>query len=94
MEETRVDSRAAWMTAWLVLAILSVSYGSPLLIVVGMKPIQESLGIQRSVVALAGALVWVGTGAGGIFMGWLADRIGIRRTVLIGGCMIAGGLAL
>ena len=94
MEETRVDGRAAWMTAWLVLAILSVSYGSPLLIVVGMKPIQESLGIQRSVVALAGALVWVGTGAGGIFMGWLADRIGIRRTVLIGGCMIAGGLAL
>jgi MFS family permease len=94
VEETRVDSRAAWMTAWLVLAILSVSYGSPLLIVVGMKPIQESLGIERSVVALAGALVWVGTGAGGIFMGWLADRIGIRPTVFIGGCMIAGGLAL
>jgi MFS family permease len=94
VEETRVDSRASWKTAWLVLAILSVSYGSPLLIVVGMKPIQESLGIERSVVALAGALVWVGTGAGGIFMGWLADRIGIRPTVIIGGCMIAGGLAL
>jgi len=94
VEETRVDSRTSWKTSWLVLAILSVSYGSPLLIVVGMKPIQESLGIDRSVVALAGALVWVGTGAGGIFMGWLADRIGIRRTVLIGGCMIAGGLAL
>ena len=59
-----------------------------------MKPIQESLGIDRSVVALAGALVWVGTGAGGIFMGWLADRIGIRPTVVIGACMIAGGLAL
>jgi MFS family permease len=94
VEETRVDSRVAWKTAWLVLAILSVSYGSPLLIVVGMKPIQESLGIERSVVALAGALVWVGTGAGGILMGWLADRIGIRRTVLIGAGMIAGGLAL
>ncbi len=94
MEETRVDSRVAWRTAWLVLAILSVSYGSPLLIVVGMKPIQESLGIERSVVALAGALVWVGTGAGGILMGWLADRIGIRRTVMIGAAMIAGGLAL
>ena len=94
MEETRVDSQAAWKTSWLVLAILSVSYGSPLLIVVGMKPIQESLGIERSVVALAGALVWIGTGAGGIFMGWLADRIGIRRTVTIGACMIGGGLGL
>jgi MFS family permease len=89
-----VDSPASWKTAWLVLAILSVSYGSPLLVVVGMKPIQEALGIDRSVVALAGSLVWVGTGAGGIVMGWLADRVGIRRTVVIGACMIACGLAL
>ncbi len=49
--------------------------------VVGLKPIQDSLGTDRSVVALAGALVWVGTGLGGIMMGWLAERIGIRRTV-------------
>jgi len=89
-----VDSRASWKTAWLVLAILSVSYGSPLVIVVGMKPMQEALGTDRSVLALAGALVWVGTGSGGILMGWLADRIGLRRTVTIGACMIAGGLAL
>src|SRR6185436_4739851 len=78
-----VDSRASWKTAWLALAILSVSYGSPLVIVVGMKPMQEALGTDRSVLALAGALVWVGTGSGGILMGWLADRIGVRRTVAI-----------
>ena len=89
-----VDSRASWKTAWLVLAILSVSYGSPLVIVVGMKPMQEALGTDRSVLALAGALVWVGTGSGGILMGWLADRIGLARTVTIGIGMIAGGLAL
>ena len=89
-----VDSRASWKTAWLVLAILSISYGSPLVIVVGMKPMQEALGTERSVLALAGALVWVGTGSGGILMGWLADRIGVARTVMIGTCMIAGGLAL
>src|SRR4051794_24083696 len=62
-----VESKASWRTAWLILAILSVSFGSSLLIVVGMKPIQESLGTDRSVVALAGAFLWVGTGAGGIF---------------------------
>ncbi|WP_296384976.1 MFS transporter [Reyranella sp.] len=89
-----VDSRASWRMAWLVLAILSVSYASPLLIVVGMKPMQEALGTERSVLALAGSLVWVGTGSGGILMGWLADRIGLRRTVSIGAVMIAGGLAL
>ena len=41
---TSVESKASWRTAWLILAILSVSFGSSLLIVVGMKPIQESLG--------------------------------------------------
>src|SRR4051794_18128784 len=89
-----VDSRASWRMAWLVLAILSVSYASPLLIVVGMRPMQEALGTDRSVLALAGSLVWIGTGSGGILMGWLADRIGLRRTVAIGAVMIAGGLAL
>ena len=88
-----VESRASWRAAWTTLAILSISFGSPLLIVVGMKPMQETLGTERAVLALAGALVWIGTGAGGIFMGWLADRIGLRTTITIGACMIAGGLA-
>ena len=79
-----IESRASWVAACATLATLSISYGAPLLVVVGLKPIQESLGTDRSVVALAGALVWVGTGLGGIMMGWLAERIGIRCTVMIG----------
>jgi MFS family permease len=85
-----IESRASWTAACLTLAILSISYGAPLLVVVGLKPIQEALGTDRSVVALAGALVWVGTGVGGIMMGWLADRIGIRLTASIGAVMGAG----
>src|SRR5262245_13022667 len=99
MEETAaghrsVESRDSWRMAWMTLGLLSISFGSPLLIVVGMKPMQEALGTDRAVLALAGALVWIGTGAGGIFMGWLADRIGLRTTVAIGATMIAAGLAL
>jgi MFS family permease len=94
MGAEQVDSRTAWKAAWMTLAILSVSYGSPLIIVVGMKTMQADLGTGRSLLALAGSLVWIGTGAGGIFMGWLADRIGVRATVAIGATMIAGGLAL
>jgi MFS family permease len=89
-----IESRASWVAAFLTLGILSISYGAPLLVVVGLKPIQDSLGTDRSVVALAGALVWVGTGLGGILMGWLADRIGIRLTASIGAVMMAAGLAL
>ena len=89
-----IESRASWTAALITLGILSISYGSPLLVVVGLKPIQDALGTDRSVVALAGALVWVGTGLGGIMMGWLADRFGIRFTASIGAVMMAAGLAL
>ena len=89
-----IEGPRSWRAAWLTLAILSVSFGSPLLIVVGLKPMQEALGTERSVLVLAGSFAWVGTGAGGILMGWLADRIGVRATVAIGACMIAGGLVL
>jgi MFS family permease len=89
-----IEGRESWKAAWTTLAILSISFGSPLLIVVGMKPMQEALGTERSVLALAGALVWIGTGAGGVLMGWLADRIGVRATVAISASMMAAGLAL
>ena len=89
-----IEGPASWRAAWITLAVLSISFGSPLLIVVGLKPMQEALGTERATLALAGSLVWVGTGAGGILMGWLADRIGVRATVAIGACMVAGGLAL
>src|SRR5260370_106439 len=89
-----IESRDSWKAAWVTLAILSISFGAPLLIVVGMKPMQEALGTERSVLALAGALVWVGTGAGGVLMGWRADRMGVRETVAIAASMMAAGLAL
>ena len=75
---TSIEGRQSGVAAGLTLAVLSISYGAPLLVVVGLKPMQDGFATDRSVIALAGALVWVGTGFGGIPMGWLADRIGIR----------------
>jgi MFS family permease len=89
-----IESRRSWIAACLTLAVLSIGYGAPLLVVVGLKPIQATLASDRSIIALAGALVWVGTGLGGILMGWVADRIGIRATTSIGAICTAAGLAL
>ena len=89
-----MESRASWVAACVTLAILAISYGSPLLIVVGLKPMTEVLGTDRSTIALAGSLVWIGTGVGGIPMGWLADRLGIRAIVALGAVMMAAGLAV
>jgi MFS family permease len=89
-----VENRASWITASVTLAILSVAYGSTLLIVVGLRVMELDLDVSRSTLALAGALIWIGTGLGGIFMGWVSDRIGIRASVLMGAVMIALGLTI
>jgi MFS family permease len=89
-----IECRSSWVAASITLAILSVSYGAPLIVVVGLKPIAASLDTDRSLVALAGSLIWLGTGLGGIMMGWIADRIGMRPIAIFGAAMTALGLAV
>ncbi len=89
-----IESPLSWRAAFLTLAILSVSFGSPLLVVVGLRDMQAAMHTDRSVLSLANALVWIGNGVGGVPMGWLADRIGIRKTVAMGTVAMAAGLAL
>jgi MFS family permease len=89
-----VESRASWAVALTALGIYTVSFGAPTITVVALKLIAAELGSARSVPALAFALAWFGAAAGGIAMGWLADRIGIRWVVIGGALMIAVGLVL
>ena len=89
-----VESRASWVVAIVALIILAVAYGGPLLAAVALKPIAADLGAPRSVPTLATSLSFIGAGIGGIFMGWLAERIGIRAVVTFGSVMIAAGLLL
>jgi MFS family permease len=89
-----IEGRASWATAFLTLAILSVSYGAALIVVVGLKPIAASLSADRSAIALAGAFAWLGMGVGGILMGWAADFVGVKKTIVFGAAMVAAGLAL
>lgn len=89
-----VESSRSWEAAFLTLAILAVSFGAPLVAVVALTNIEATLHTDRAIPSLASALVWIGNGVGGVLMGWLADRIGIRRTVAFGVLMIAAGLAI
>ena len=89
-----IESRKSWFIAWTALAAMSVSYGAPQVVVVALRPIADSLGDARSLPALAYSLAWLGTGVGGLFMGRIAGKIGVRWTVSFGALMVATGLII
>jgi len=89
-----VETRASWITGFVALAILSIAFGAPWILTVALKEIAAELGGARSVPALASFLAWFGTAAGGVGMGLLAERIGVRWTTAIGAVSGTAGLAL
>ena len=89
-----IESRLSWIAAFTALGILSITYGSPLLVIVAMKSIATDLGTPRAVPALAASLGWLGAGLGGILWGWLAEKIGVRWVVMFGAVNICIGLAI
>src|SRR5438034_7389512 len=89
-----VETPASWTVATVVLVILALSFGAPWITIIALKMIAAELGGLRSVPAFATALAWVGFGTGGIAMGYVAERVGVRATVITGAVMICIGLAL
>ena len=89
-----IETRASWIVAWTALAAMSMSYGAPQIAVVALRPIADGLGNARELPALAYSLAWLGTAVGGIAMGRIADRIGVRWTVAFGAVMVATGLVV
>jgi MFS family permease len=89
-----VETRTSWVVAIAALVVMAAGFGAPWITVVALKDIAAEVGGARSVPAFASSLVWIGTGVGGLLMGRVAERVGVRSTVICGAVMIAGGLAL
>jgi MFS family permease len=89
-----IETKSSWIVATVVLVILAVSFGAPWITIVALKAIAAETGGLRSVPALASSLAWIGFGAGGIAMGYVAERVGVRWTVIFGAVMVCVGLAL
>lgn len=89
-----LDSRTAWIAASAALAVMTIAYGAPLIVVVAMKPIAAELETLRSGPAAAGSFPYLGAAFGGIVAGWLAGRLGIRLVVLFGAAMVVAGLVV
>jgi len=89
-----VETRQSWVVATVVLMVMTISFGAPWITIVALKDIAAEVHGERSIPALALALVWIGSGVGGILMGRVAEQLGIRWTVIAGAVMIAAGLVL
>jgi hypothetical protein len=79
-----IETRRSWLIAWSALGVLSISFGAPLVTVVALKPIAAEFANSRSVPALSYSLAWLGSAAGGIVMGLVAEQVGVRWTVIFG----------
>jgi MFS family permease len=61
---------------------------------VSLKSIAADMGGVRSVPSLGVSLAWLGSAVGGLLMGRLAERFGIRRVVIGGASSIFVGLCI
>jgi MFS family permease len=89
-----IETRRSWLVAGCALGVLSVSFGAPTITIVALEQIAAGFGDARSVPGLCYALAWLGSSVGGIAMGQIAERVGVRWTVIFGALMIATGLLL
>ena len=86
-----VESRYAWIR--LTASVLLSTIGGVGLwsIVVAMPAVQAEFGVDRAGASIPYTVTMLAFGAGGIFMGRLADRFGIFIPVLIGTLALAAG---
>jgi MFS family permease len=89
-----IETRTSWLVATVALLTLAFSFGAPWVAVVSLKAIAADFGGARETPALAGSLGWIGVGIGGIVMGRVAERVGVRWTVMFGAAMVCVGLAI
>ncbi|HYU12416.1 MAG TPA: MFS transporter, partial [Stellaceae bacterium] len=92
MTITTIETRSSWVVASVSVALLSLSFGALWITAVGLKTIAADLGGARSAPSLASSLAWLGSSVGGLAMGRLAERYGIRWTVIFGAVSVCIGL--
>lgn len=74
--------------------LLLISAGGMFLVVVALKEMAMEFGWPRSIPSLAFSLQFIGSGFGGMIMGYVLDRYGFGGPALIGTLMVSFGAML
>jgi MFS family permease len=75
-------------------ALLLISAGGMYLVVVALKDMAMEFGWPRAVPSFAFSLQFIGSGFGGIVMGYVLDRYGFGIPALVGTLMVSAGAIL
>jgi MFS family permease len=89
-----VETRQSWVVAFVALGIMSLVFGSGWITSVALTDIAAEVGGARSIPAVATSFLWLGAGIGGVLMGRVANRFGMRLSVVFGAFMVGSGLAI
>ena len=80
-----------WVVIGASLAIGTIAMAAPNILFVSLKAIAADFGWPRAGPSTAFALLMIGSGVGGIAMGWWMDKRGVMQPVLFGSVMIGIG---
>ncbi|HEX4781412.1 MAG TPA: MFS transporter [Usitatibacter sp.] len=88
------DSRYAWTRLGITLVLITLGSSGMYIVPVVLPAVQAEFGVTRAAVSASYAMLMVGVGVGGFFMGRLADRHGMMVPLVIGGLSLAAGFAV
>ena len=94
MTASRAKMHYAWVVLGALLAITLVASGLRAIFGVFIKPMEATFGWDRASLSGVAALSLFLLGAVGPFAGWLADRWGPRRVILVSCCLLGAGMLL
>jgi MFS family permease len=86
-----VDSPYAAFRLAVTLAIMTIGASAMYVVPVVLPAVQAEFGVARADASLPYSLLMAGMGVGGILMGRLADRFGVRVPLLVGAAGIGAG---
>src|SRR6476660_4420293 len=88
------DSRYAVLRLMVTLALMATGAAGMYVVAVVLPQVQDEFGVSRGDASLAYTAMMIGYGLGGIMMGRLADRFGIRIPLLLGGLCLGAGFIM
>jgi MFS family permease len=91
---SEIDSSHAWTRLAAALAVGAVGGVGMWSVAVVLPAVQAEFGVARGAASFPYTMTMLGLAFGGILMGRLSDKFGVRFVVLLGGVMLALGFAL